>query len=461
MKNNDIQGATDRLGISGVSLRGISHRHNGVCCQDDWTARRVKKLSVWKGADGADKLFINKEFVVAAVADGLGSVSHSDIGAQTAVKVAVSTMCDLLGTFGPTSEFVFERKMETFIEAAMIEANNAVVAKAESMGEPACKFDATLVLAVYDGERLFYGSVGDSGVIAKKDGKFELVSTPERVGESGVFPLCFKDHWEIGMASNVNGLLLATDGILEMLAPHLDNSKLDNDIIGIFMEDMAAASLGSDEMLEFKTRDLLEGALKQGATFDDATLVTIVNWDAVAQELVNSGKKQNCKPKPNAAGEPVASESAVESVAPEPVPVPDAPAVVEEPEPAVVPEPVTSPDLVTVPEPVAEPESAPELEPPSEPVTMLATPQEPAPAPEPAPDAQTSSDDLDATVVFNANEPLPCFELPYALQNFMDANGFNIHEIADAVRTIAVSYPYPVKAHKSGGAHAADHTANE
>ena len=423
MKNNDIQGATDRLGISGVSLRGISHRHNGVCCQDDWTARRVKKLSVWKGADGADKLFINKEFVVAAVADGLGSVSHSDIGAQTAVKVAVSTMCDLLGTFGPTSEFVFERKMETFIEAAMIEANNAVVAKAESMGEPACKFDATLVLAVYDGERLFYGSVGDSGVIAKKDGKFELVSTPERVGESGVFPLCFKDHWEIGMASNVNGLLLATDGILEMLAPHLDNSRLDNDIIGIFMEDMAAASLGSDEMLEFKTRDLLEGALKQGATFDDATLVTIVNWDAVAQELVNSGKKQNCKPKPNAAGEPVASESAVESV--------------------------------------AEPESAPELEPPSEPVTMLATPQEPAPAPEPAPDAQTSSDDLDATVVFNANEPLPCFELPYALQNFMDANGFNIHEIADAVRTIAVSYPYPVKAHKPGGAHAADHTANE
>lgn len=423
MKNNDIQGATDRLGISGVSLRGISHRHNGVCCQDDWTARRVKKLSVWKGADGADKLFINKEFVVAAVADGLGSVSHSDIGAQTAVKVAVSTMCDLLGTFGPTSEFVFERKMETFIEAAMIEANNAVVAKAESMGEPACKFDATLVLAVYDGERLFYGSVGDSGVIAKKDGKFELVSTPERVGESGVFPLCFKDHWEIGMASNVNGLLLATDGILEMLAPHLDNSKLDNDIIGIFMEDMAAASLGSDEMLEFKTRDLLEGALKQGATFDDATLVTIVNWDAVAQELVNSGKKQNCKPKPNAAGEPVASESAVESV--------------------------------------AEPESAPELEPPSEPVTMLATPQEPAPAPEPAPDAQTSSDDLDATVVFNANEPLPCFELPYALQNFMDANGFNIHEIADAVRTIAVSYPYPVKARKSSGAHAADHTTIE
>lgn len=455
MKNNDIQGATDRLGISGVSLRGISHRHSGVCCQDDWTARRVKKLSVWKGADGGDKLFINKEFVVAAVADGLGSESHSDIGAQTAVKVAVSTMCDLLGTFGPTSEFVFERKMETFIEAAMIEANNAVVAKAESMGEPACEFDTTLVLTVYDGENLFYGSVGDSGVIAKKDGKFELLSTPERVGESGVFPLCFKEHWQISTASSVTGFLLATDGVLEMLAPHLDNSKLDNDIIGIFMEDMAAASLGSDKMLEFKTKGLLEGALKQGATFDDATLVTIVNWDTVAQELVDSGKKPGCKPKPDTVSEPVASEPAVVPVAPEPVPAPDTAAVVEEPEPAVVPEPVTSFEPVAVPDPVvvAEPEPASESVPSSEPVS--------APAPEPAVDSQEPSDDLDATIVFNANEPLPCFELPYALQNFMDANGFNIHEIADAVRTIAVSCPYPVKPRKSGGAHATDHTANE
>lgn len=434
MKNNDIQGATDRLGISGVSLRGISHRHSGVCCQDDWTARRVKKLSVWKGADGGDKLFINKEFVVAAVADGLGSESHSDIGAQTAAKVAVSTMCDLLGTFGPTSEFVFERKMETFIEAAMIEANNAVVAKAESMGEPACEFDTTLVLTVYDGENLFYGSVGDSGVIAKKDGKFELLSTPERVGESGVFPLCFKGHWEIGMASSVNGILLATDGVLEMLAPHLDNSKLDNDIIGIFMEDMAAASLGSDKMLEFKTRDLLEGALKQGATFDDATLVTIVNWDTVAQELVDSDKKPGCKPKPDTVSEPVASEPAVVPVAPEPV---------------TPPEPVAVPDSVVV----AEPEPAPESVPSPEPVS--------APAPEPAVDTQEPSDDLDATIVFNANEPLPCFELPYALQNFMDANGFNIHEIADAVRTLAVSCPYPVKPRKSDGAHATDHIANK
>lgn len=50
-----------------------------------------------------------------------------------------------------------------------------------------------------------------------------------------------------------------------------------------------------------------------------------------------------------------------------------------------------------------------------------------------------SVEDPDATIVYNANESPPCFELPFALENFMDINGFDLNDVAEALRAISAN----------------------
>lgn len=187
------------IGVAGVTKRGVAHRCYGTRCQDAHMIRRVKQVAIWKDGGKRDRLLPGKEYVVAAVADGLGSEAHSDIGAHAAVNTAVSTMCELIGTWCATGDSALAISMPRFLEQAMIKANNAVVKKAASMELPANEFDATLAIAVYDGDQLFFASAGDSGVIAKTDAGFELVTHPSREGEASTYPLYCKDRWEIGV----------------------------------------------------------------------------------------------------------------------------------------------------------------------------------------------------------------------------------------------------------------------
>lgn len=316
------------IGVAGVTKRGVAHRCYGTRCQDAHMIRRVKQVAIWKDGGKRDRLLPGKEYVVAAVADGLGSEAHSDIGAHAAVNTAVSTMCELIGTWCATGDSALAISMPRFLEQAMIKANNAVVKKAASMELPANEFDATLAIAVYDGEQLFYGSAGDSGVIAKTDAGFELLTRPSRVGEAGTYPLYCREKWEISACGHVRGFLLATDGLLELLVPEFNNENLNEKAVHLFMgaghKPVGASDI--DAALEKRVENVVHRIQGNRYTYDDATVVVALDWDYVEPAAV---LKEDPDPAPVPAAEPAPAPAA--EPAPEPVPV-------TEPEPEPVPQ---------------------------------------------------------------------------------------------------------------------------
>lgn len=316
------------IGVAGVTKRGVAHRCYGTRCQDAHMIRRVKQVAIWKDGGKRDRLLPGKEYVVAAVADGLGSEAHSDIGANAAVNTAVSTMCELIGTWCATGDSALAISMPRFLEQAMIKANNAVVKKAASMELPANEFDATRAIAVYDGEQLFYGSAGDSGVIAKTDAGFELLTRPSRVGEAGTYPLYCREKWEISACGHVRGFLLATDGLLELLVPEFNNENLNEKAVHLFMgaghKPVSASDI--DAALEKRVENVVHRIQGNRYTYDDATVVVALDWDYVEPAAV---LKEDPDPAPVPAAEPAPAPAA--EPAPEPVPV-------TEPEPEPVPQ---------------------------------------------------------------------------------------------------------------------------
>lgn len=316
------------IGVAGVTKRGVAHRCYGTRCQDAHMIRRVKQVAIWKDGGKRDRLLPGKEYVVAAVADGLGSEAHSDIGAHAAVNTAVSTMCELIGTWCATGDSALAISMPRFLEQAMIKANNAVVKKAASMELPASEFDATLAIAVYDGEQLFYGSAGDSGVIAKTDAGFELVTHPTRgEGEATTFPLYCREKWEIG-SRHARGFLLATDGLLELLVPEFNNENLNEKAVHLFMDagHKPVSASDIDAALEKRVENVVHRIQGNRYTYDDATVVVALDWDYVEPAAV---LKEDPDPAPVPAAEPAPVPAA--EPAPEPVPV-------TEPEPEPVPQ---------------------------------------------------------------------------------------------------------------------------
>lgn len=318
------------IGVAGVTKRGVAHRCYGTRCQDAHMIRRVKQVAIWKDGGKRDRLLPGKEYVVAAVADGLGSEAHSDIGANAAVNTAVSTMCELIGTWCATGDSALAISMPRFLEQAMIKANNAVVKKAASMELPANEFDATLAIAVYDGEQLFYGSAGDSGVIAKTDAGFELLTRPSRVGEAGTYPLYCREKWEISACGHVRGFLLATDGLLELLVPEFNNENLNEKAVHLFMgaghKPVSASDI--DAALEKRVENVVHRIQGNRYTYDDATVVVALDWDYVEPAAV---LKEDPDPAPVPAAEPAPAPAPAAEPAPEPVPV-------TEPEPEPVPQ---------------------------------------------------------------------------------------------------------------------------
>ena len=243
-----------------VNIPGPSHIENGIPCQDSYSVENIAG-----------------DLVIAAVADGLGSESHSDVGSAIAAKACVSYCTDHLGDCDSDDDIV------VMMRAAYYSAYDAVLEKAAADGESASQYDSTLCLAIFNGEVLYWGNSGDSGMaVAKKDGTYELVTTMQRDSEGRVFPLCFEDHWEFGLMPNVATVLLCTDGILEdMIAPPLlrahSNTPIDTSKAVMFLHPQDGDVENLDDV-ERQARVYLESYPKR-LLDDDKTLVVVFDGE--------------------------------------------------------------------------------------------------------------------------------------------------------------------------------------
>jgi len=187
------------IGSYGFSLAGRSHQAQSQPCQDAHVAVRLTE-TVW----------------LAAVADGVGSAARSEVGSALAVS-ALADFCGRADAANPD--------WKAWLLAGFHHANEAIQSKAEEEQVPLHAYDTTLTAALYDGSRVTFGQSGDGGIIGMdSNGHYRLLTeTQKGEAHNEVYPLR-SGPTKCGFADSGQpyaGLLLLTDGILDVAVPAL------------------------------------------------------------------------------------------------------------------------------------------------------------------------------------------------------------------------------------------------
>ena len=244
-----------------VNIPGPYHIKNGIPCQDAYCIRETP--------DGV---------IVAAVADGLGSETHSDKGAKIASSFVV-TFCKQ--NYKPE---MTEHEVISLLKRAYTKAYALVEKTAISEGNDVDQYDCTLCTVIYDGKTLYYGQSGDSGlIVGSNDGGYYKITEQQRDEDNNVYPICFgPEYWEFGkVKGNVVSVMLMTDGVWEQACPPI--LKNEQQQINIGFVEMFLNHFGLDDS---EVRNLEREANRYMRNFsqkrldDDKTIVVIINSEA-------------------------------------------------------------------------------------------------------------------------------------------------------------------------------------
>ena len=249
-----------------VNMAGPYHLKKNIPCQDAFYIRETPE-----------------NVVVGAVADGLGSELNSDIGAKVQSNVAVRECCNNYKKGMNPDEVV------SMMKRAFTKAYKEVVKVASKDGNDVDQYDATLCLVIYDGEKLYYGQSGDSGlVVALSDGTYCKVTEQQRDEDGNVYPLCFgPEYWDFGFVEGkVTAAMLMTDGVWDQICPPV--LRYEEQPINVALAEMFMNHYG---MSISETRQLERDAvafLREYPTKlldDDKTVVVLINSEAEPQRM--------------------------------------------------------------------------------------------------------------------------------------------------------------------------------
>lgn len=186
------------MGILGYhfSESGLIHKEKNTPCQD---YSGILEYGIWK---------------IAVVADGVGTCKHSDIASKRAVEAVLQVIFNCF----PNSNK--EEDLLSLISIAFHGAANAVEMYVKRVNGEYKDYHTTLALALYNGNDLYYGNAGDSGIIALDEyGEYHALSTKQNNEYDEVFTLANRT-FEVGKADfNAVAVLCMTDGLLDWLMP--------------------------------------------------------------------------------------------------------------------------------------------------------------------------------------------------------------------------------------------------
>lgn len=259
-----------------ISQQGQRHVEKNVPCQDNSFSCRLH----------IDRF--DKDVVIAAVADGVGSCEFSADGSKAAIEGFFECVMHNLNEGKNVTEFNDEN-VDKIIRHAFGYALAKVYNLSEEKQLPFLEFDSTLTGVVYDGENLWFGHVGDDGVVALyTDGTYEMITARHKGDEaSSVFPLRDEPHWQFGKAPKaVASAVLMTDGVLDYC---VGTERLNNRVYYPFLEPALTEVMADDEAAEVSCKDWDEYLGGEGdypvnfrtLVTDDISFAVIQNSEAV------------------------------------------------------------------------------------------------------------------------------------------------------------------------------------
>jgi len=185
----------------------VDERSGNIFCKSNIGARNLENH--FDNQDAFDAR-INDNYIVVAVADGLGSCVHSQIGSQ----IAVNILCDWV-----------ENEMIEFKELApdvsRILCNRIVDRWRNTIGDYYATYDTTLLFIVYINNSLLIGSLGDGMVLLDIGGEYKNLSWQDKVfgnQTASIGSINAKEEFKIELIRNIDmndmiTAVIATDGI--------------------------------------------------------------------------------------------------------------------------------------------------------------------------------------------------------------------------------------------------------
>lgn len=235
---------------------GTSHLERHIPCQDAFAS--------WQGSG----------WVVAAVADGAGSASHSELGARSCVDYVVRALGERVAeavesAVGPTH-------LTDAVEGVVEMARSDLADKATREGVPIDQLACTLVIVVANEAEGFIAHIGDGTAVATPEGEPPVVSPPENGEYSNetwfVTDERWKNHLRITPFGRVNHIALMSDGTMSF-AMTRDRTALFGPFIDPVLAYLRRCEAGQrDEALA----SLLASERTHAITGDDKTLVLIM-----------------------------------------------------------------------------------------------------------------------------------------------------------------------------------------
>lgn len=199
----------------GFSLVGKSHISSKKCCQD---AHRIMRME--------------NGWIIAAVADGVGSAVNSQIGS----RIAVDTVVQFCNEYMPFDYNIISIK--SMMRTAYNYAFKCIARVAEKENNPIESYDTTLSMVIYDGKRIIYGHSGDGAIIGLTTfGDYVEITKPQK-GADGITVIPLRSgytNWVINTyEEDLVAVMLMTDGMLETLCPYLLRD-IDNKINKVYV----------------------------------------------------------------------------------------------------------------------------------------------------------------------------------------------------------------------------------
>lgn len=182
--------------ITGTSVTGTSHEHEGTACQDAHARQHTDHATVL------------------AVADGAGSATHGGTGALLATTAATSYLAGALGRRHTT------KTIKRLLNDTVLHTRRAIEQHAIAHRRPVSDYDTTLLLAIIHGDRAGIIQIGDGAIITQDDdGTLHVLTTQQdREYVNEVTFLTCEDYEQalritVANAKRLRAVCLVTDGV--------------------------------------------------------------------------------------------------------------------------------------------------------------------------------------------------------------------------------------------------------